>query len=259
MPKGRSDKARTPGTKHKRRVAPKGSPPSSTAGEKGRLALVRAAERLMSERGIDAVSLREVSAAAGQANNSAVGYHFGTREALVDAILERHSLPIHQRWAAQLDLLSRHPPADVRPYVELLVVEITNKLDDPDGGWEFISISAQLSVAPVAPLVLRRIAQAPTVLRLISTMLPYYTAPAPLLAARLELLASALYASLVARRRAERDKTETCTRSAFVSDLVDALVALVLEAPSPSTLAALEASTPIARPTASPRAAKARR
>jgi AcrR family transcriptional regulator len=195
----------------------------------------------MSARGIDAVSLREVSAAAGHANNSAVGYHFGTRDALIDAILERHSTPIHQRWAAQLDLFARHPPSSVRPYVEMLVVEIAKKLDDDDGGWEFISISAQLSVAPIGPLVTRPVASADAVARLISTMLPYYAAPAPLLAARLELLASTLYASLVARHRAERQGAATAGRAAFVSDLVDSLTALVLGSPSASTLAALAA------------------
>jgi AcrR family transcriptional regulator len=210
-------------------------------GEHGRLALIRAAERLMSAHGIDAVSLREVSAAAGHANNSAVGYHFGTREALVDAILDRHSIPIHQRWLAQLDLLARHPPDNVRPYVELLVLEIANKLDDADGGWEFISISAQLSVAPVAPLVTRKIANAEAVSRLIAAMLPHYAAPEPLLVARLELLASTLYASLVARHRAERDGAASVGRAVFVSDLVDSLTALVLGRPSPDTLAALAA------------------
>lgn len=230
----------------------KASDKNGTAGENARLSLVRAAERLMSARGIDAVSLREVSAAAGHANNSAVGYHFGTRDALIDAILERHSAPIHQRWLAQLDLFARHPPAGVRPYVEMLVVEIANKLDDRDGGWEFISISAQLTVAPLAPLVTRPIASAAAVERLIGAMLPHYAAPPALLVARLELLASTLYASLVARHRAERDGAVTVGRAAFVSDLVDSLVALVLGQPSAATLAALADEQPPTVPKAKP-------
>lgn len=50
--------------------------------------LLLAAERLISERGIS-VSSREVASAAGQRNNSAVGYHFGSKDDLVAAIVAR--------------------------------------------------------------------------------------------------------------------------------------------------------------------------
>jgi AcrR family transcriptional regulator len=50
--------------------------------------MILVAERLIAERGIDAVSLREIGAAAGQRNNSAAQYHFGTKEGLVAAIYE---------------------------------------------------------------------------------------------------------------------------------------------------------------------------
>lgn len=53
----------------------------------GRLALVEAAERLIAEEG-PAVSLRQVVAAAGQRNSSAIRYHFGTREQLVGAVVD---------------------------------------------------------------------------------------------------------------------------------------------------------------------------
>ncbi len=58
----------------------------------GRLALVEAAERLIAEEG-PAVSLRQVVAAAGQRNSSAIRYHFGTREQLIGAVVDaRQSL-----------------------------------------------------------------------------------------------------------------------------------------------------------------------
>ena len=81
----------------------------------------------------------------------------------------------------------------------------------------FISIS----VAPVT----RTIAKAEAVGRLIAAMLPHYAAPEP--CSWRELLASTLYA----RHRAERDGTASVGRAAFVSDLVDALTALVLGRP----------------------------
>ncbi|WP_294313244.1 TetR/AcrR family transcriptional regulator [uncultured Sphingomonas sp.] len=48
--------------------------------------LADAGERLMGTHGIDAPSLQEIAAAAGQANKFAVQYHFGGREGLIDAV-----------------------------------------------------------------------------------------------------------------------------------------------------------------------------
>ena len=47
-----------------------------------------AAEALFAERGIEAVSLREIAALAKHGNNNAVQYYFGTKAGLVDAIFE---------------------------------------------------------------------------------------------------------------------------------------------------------------------------
>src|ERR1700686_2031953 len=51
-----------------------------------REAILTAAERLFAEHGVYAVSNRQVSEAAGQGNNAAVGYHFGTKADLVCAL-----------------------------------------------------------------------------------------------------------------------------------------------------------------------------
>lgn len=92
--------------------------------------LIRAAERLFAERGIDGVSLRQISAAAGNRNNSAVQYHFGTRDRLVQAIFE-HRLPhLHERRAI---LAALHRPADLRSVVECHVLPILEQGEQPDG------------------------------------------------------------------------------------------------------------------------------
>ena len=64
------------------------------------------AERLFAEQGVETVSNRQVSEAAGQSNNFAVGYHFGTKDDLVLAIVRRHSEPVERRRADMLALLS---------------------------------------------------------------------------------------------------------------------------------------------------------
>jgi len=61
-----------------------------------REAILTAAERLFAEHGVYAVSNRQVSEAAGQGNNAAVGYHFGTKADLVRAIESKHRIPIEQ-------------------------------------------------------------------------------------------------------------------------------------------------------------------
>ena len=55
-----------------------------------------AAEWLFAERGMYAVSNRQISEAAGQGNNAAACYHFGTRTDLLRAIESKHREPIEE-------------------------------------------------------------------------------------------------------------------------------------------------------------------
>ncbi|MFN3601470.1 MAG: TetR/AcrR family transcriptional regulator [Dietzia sp.] len=52
-------------------------------------AMIEVAEKLIGERGLDDVSMRDVATAAGQRNNSAVQYHFGSRDGLILQVLRR--------------------------------------------------------------------------------------------------------------------------------------------------------------------------
>jgi AcrR family transcriptional regulator len=52
-------------------------------------ALLSTAERLYAQRGLDAVSMREITREAGQKNSTALQYHFSSKEALVSAIIVR--------------------------------------------------------------------------------------------------------------------------------------------------------------------------
>ena len=60
------------------------------------LRLVLAAERLFALHGIDGVSLRQIASEAGSANNSAVHYHFGSKEGLIGAIFRLSVAAGHQ-------------------------------------------------------------------------------------------------------------------------------------------------------------------
>ncbi|WP_229070104.1 TetR/AcrR family transcriptional regulator [Actinoplanes sp. DH11] len=71
-----------------------------------RASILDTAERLFAEHGVAAVSSRQISEAAGQGNNAAVGYHFGSKSDLVRAIIRRHATPmeeIRRRLFTRLD------------------------------------------------------------------------------------------------------------------------------------------------------------
>jgi AcrR family transcriptional regulator len=103
-------------------------------GDLARAALVESAERMFAERGIEAVSLREVSAAAGQRNNSAAQYHFDDRQGLVAAVYEARMQHVDARRHAYLDALSADGRAeDLRGLVEAIVVPLVDVVAETDG------------------------------------------------------------------------------------------------------------------------------
>ena len=67
--------------------------------------LLDVAERLFAENGFDKVSIREIVRASGQSNLSAAHYHFGSREALVAAVIDRRLRAINILRDKQLDQL----------------------------------------------------------------------------------------------------------------------------------------------------------
>ncbi len=94
-----------------------------------RTKLIDAAERLFSEKGIDAVQLREIIEAAGQRNTSALQYHFKSREGLVEAVFKRRMAPINTLRLSMLDeaLKSREPMTEM-VLSEVLVLPLAHVL-----------------------------------------------------------------------------------------------------------------------------------
>ncbi|ATB37923.1 TetR family transcriptional regulator [Cystobacter fuscus] len=101
-------------------------PGKSDRGSETRELLLVTAERLFAEHGVEAVSNRQVSEAAGQSNNFAVGYHFGSKEDLVVAIMRRHSESIERRRTEMLAQVTGSP--DLRDWVSCLVRPTTEHL-----------------------------------------------------------------------------------------------------------------------------------
>ncbi len=79
--------------------------------------LLDAAESLYAAGGIEATSLRAITAAA-RANLAAVHYHFGSKEALTEAVFSRRLEPLNRERLALLDELEEKSNDDSPPSVD---------------------------------------------------------------------------------------------------------------------------------------------
>ncbi|MGM1063028.1 TetR/AcrR family transcriptional regulator [Saccharothrix sp. Mg75] len=111
-----------------------------------RLRILTTAERLFAERGLYAVSNRQISAAAGQGNNAAVGYHFGTKADLVRAIVRRHSARVDALRAEAVAAVAGS--REVRDWVACLVRPLAAHLASLGGPTWFARFSAQVMTDP---------------------------------------------------------------------------------------------------------------
>lgn len=69
-----------------RQVATLPQPAEPMFQDEAKLRIMQAAESLFADRAIESVSLREIAMSSGHGNTNAVQYHFGNRDALVQAI-----------------------------------------------------------------------------------------------------------------------------------------------------------------------------
>ena len=83
--------------------------------------LLDAAAREFAERGVWNASLIEITRRAGQRNRAALRYHFGDREAVLCAVLERHTEFLARREGELLDKAQRTPADDLAAGVEAVV------------------------------------------------------------------------------------------------------------------------------------------
>jgi AcrR family transcriptional regulator len=99
-------------------------------------ALLDTAERLMAERGIRAVGLKEISVRAGQRNNSAAQYHYGDRANLVEAVFVDRMTGVNATRHRMLDILSRQTTAwGIRPLVDIEIEPLLNVVGLGGGSW----------------------------------------------------------------------------------------------------------------------------
>ena len=107
------------------------------------------AERLFAAKGIDMVSVREIVIASGQANPSAARYHFGTREALIGALMERRIRAINVLRLERLNALEASgEPADVHGLVSLAICTLGDIVKSEPWGADYVRVAAQALFSP---------------------------------------------------------------------------------------------------------------
>jgi AcrR family transcriptional regulator len=172
------------------------------------LALLETAERLFAERGVDAVSTREIARAAGHKNHSAVAYHFGNKDELTAAILELRLPAMNERRQQLLAYLHEAGQShNLRAIVGALVIPFVEELRSDAEHNHYIGFVGQLSAQRHDELNRRANPQHNTAVRELSRLLAgtLVDVPREIFRARVELMAAQLYQSLAlwdARRRA---------------------------------------------------------
>ncbi|MEZ4217806.1 MAG: TetR/AcrR family transcriptional regulator [Myxococcota bacterium] len=169
-------------------------PPADT-----RTRILDRAERLFAESGFEGVSLREVGRAA-RVNSAAVHYHFGSREALVEAVVLRRMEAVQRRRRELLDALVAEGAArSVRRLLGVLVdplVELV--LREPRAGRAYVRLLARLYAdrkADAYALAMRHFGEVHTELgHHLARALP--DVPPPVLARRIALCVQATLATL---------------------------------------------------------------
>lgn len=109
---------------------PPPNPKAKTSLSSGPRALLITAERLVAEHGVAGVSIRKIVHAAGQANNSAIHHHFGSKDGLLRALLEMRMAEIDAVREGYLQRAKERGDLDVRTLVDLAYRPIADFVDE---------------------------------------------------------------------------------------------------------------------------------
>jgi AcrR family transcriptional regulator len=210
--------------------------------------MIDAAERLIAEKGLGALSLREVATAAGQRNHSAVQYHFGSRARLVEAVFDTRMTPIDARRAEMLVALERSGATDdLRALCDVFVRPLGEAVLLGRPGWYGRFLSEVMRSEP-ALLRAERPAMA-SVDRTTNLMISRMgSVPVSLRVERIRMAVRAAI-SMLADRETELSGTSTPVTTApahaptvYVTHVVDLLHAALSAPPSPALTADLAAA-----------------
>ncbi|MGX7677947.1 TetR/AcrR family transcriptional regulator [Jatrophihabitans sp. DSM 45814] len=189
--------------------------------------LVSAAERLFAQHGVQGVSLRQIGAAAGNANNSAVQYHFGTKQQLVQAIYEYRLTGLCTR---REELIAQRRPDDLRSWVECQLFSVIEQADQPGSHYMgFISAASTDGWSEVFVLPPSLRARVAAFHDRLSSLLPELDEPVR--SRRIQQAQSFIVLAAAQRERARDAGRPLLPTAIAVTELIDGMVGF-LQAPT---------------------------
>jgi AcrR family transcriptional regulator len=205
-------------------------------------ALLEQGALLYAQRGLSGVTAKELHAAAGARNASALHYHFGGQEGLVAAIITLHVDAVEERRARLVaEIEAADAAGDLRALVRALAAPMAADLTTPLGR-AHLRLVAQVSHPSLAYGPAFQVSDAPSgsqVVRWLAAALP--DLPEAIRRERLVALRAQLI-GLFAFRATLRDSAAEVgvvgTDELFLENLVDLLVAGLRVAPSDAAVEA---------------------
>ena len=202
------------------------------------LQLLLTAERLFAEYGFSGVSLRQIATEAGSANNSAVAYHFGSKERLVEAIFGYRMPGLLQRREL---LLARVRPHDLHARLEVHLLPMLELAESRDG--HYLSFLEQLErdQESRALLAAEEAGQSQSsFVADLQRLLP--DVPEPVRTSRIRQVQMLTLHTAAERERAVAADSDAVPFGLFVSTLIDGCAGYLAAPVSPETQRLLEDS-----------------
>lgn len=197
-----------------------------------------AAEQLFADYGIEAVSPRQIALAAGQKNQSAIRYHFGSKDALIVELLERRIAEINERRAELLAVPGIED--DLRGLLAAIAAPLAERVERDPGGSAYVRFLAHIfSDRTRRDLLIEHGPSAALLRRIYAALRRHTPLPEALFAERLRLVVGGIIHGLADRERL-RAKGDVgpfvLSSEAFLNNLIDAGIGILTAPVSTQTL-----------------------
>lgn len=208
--------------------------------ESSRDQLLDTAEGLFLEQGLAAVSLRAIARHAGQRNPSALQYHFGGRQGLINAILHRRMTQLDERRVSHVERLQAAKSPSARDCLAAIVGSAVALCADDERFRKVIGLLGKELLGSGDYLSPIQRSQSQPNLRQLQQLLVASLAelPAPILRLRFENAQGAAFLA-ISRRAQSKAGFRGVKAALFVNNLVDQVAAMLSAPVSESTQAAL--------------------
>jgi AcrR family transcriptional regulator len=223
----------------KMRAAPR------AASEDTKSQIKAAAQMLFARHGVDAVTIQQIVAAAGQRNNAALHYHFGSKEELIRQLVVDGAAVLDERRQFMLrEIDARGGPSAIREILLVLVMPVVELADDQRWhGYVRFTSSLQASDRKTLQAALNNRWNAGYVACFahLKRMLPL---PVAVIEQRLSIFSIYANAILSAREAAletsRNSKSRLWDQRFTIENILDTLEAAICCAPSAETTAILQ-------------------